>query len=235
MSLHIKADLNAISDIVLLSGNPLRTKFIADQYLKNIKCYMDYRNMLGYTGIYHDHMVSVQSCGMGIPSAAIYMEELIRDYGVKKIVRIGTCGALQKNLKVGSYMIPITACTDSNYNKKIFNDLDFAPHASFELLKQADEIAHKKNIEITIGSVLTTDTYYNLKPELREPFIQHNVLCVDMETSVMYSLACRYNVRAVAILLVTSNRYTDSRISDEEQKEFLPSFIDYCLEVLVSN
>lgn len=221
MSIHIGAEAGQIAETVLLSGDPLRAKFIAEQMLDDAICYTSVRNMLGYTGYYQGKRVSVQGTGMGQPSLAIYVHELIHTYGAKELVRIGTCGALLPEINLGQIIIAQGASTDSSVNRMLFNGLDFAPVADFELLHQAHRVAEQQKIGVMVGSVFSTDLFYlDNSPDRWKIWTQHKVLCTDMETSMLYTMAAGANVRALSLLTVSDNIVTGAFNSslDREQK-----------------
>jgi len=159
MSIHIEAKEGDIAETILLPGDPLRAKYIAENFLEDIFCYNKVRGMYGYTGFYKKKRVSVQGTGMGVPSISIYVNELISSYKVKNLIRIGSCGSMQSNVKIRDVILAISASTDSSINKIRFKGLDYAPTANFTLLKNAYDIALAKDIKIKMGSVLTTDTF----------------------------------------------------------------------------
>ena len=161
MSVHIEAKQGQIAETILLPGDPLRAKFIAETFLDDVICYNNVRGMLGFTGTYKGKRISVQGTGMGIPSISIYVNELINEYGVKNLIRVGTAGGIQENVKVRDLVIAMSCHTDSSINKIRFNGKDFAPTASFNLLKTAYNVACEKGFEPKVGSVLTSDSFYN--------------------------------------------------------------------------
>ena len=161
MSIHINAKPGEIADIVLLPGDPLRAKYIAEKFLENATCYNEVRNMFGFTGTYKGHRISVQGTGMGVPSISIYITELMQDYGVKKLIRVGTCGALQKDVKVRDVILAQSASTDSKMNEIIFNGIDFAPTANFDLLLKAYNAGLKAGLNLKVGNVFTADMFYS--------------------------------------------------------------------------
>src|SRR5579875_3293712 len=166
MSIHIAAKDNEIADKILLPGDPLRAKYIAETFLENPVCYNEVRGMYGFTGTYQGKRVSVQGTGMGIPSISIYTHELIQNYGVKKLIRVGTCGAYQEHIKVRDVILAMSASTDSAINRNRFKTVDFAPTANFQLLRQAYEAAEKKGIEVHVGNVFTSDVFYTDDEEI---------------------------------------------------------------------
>jgi purine-nucleoside phosphorylase len=159
LSTHIGANKGAIAKTVLLPGDPLRAKFVAENFLENVSCYNEIRGMYGYTGTYKGRPVSVQGSGMGMPSISIYVNELITEYGVENLIRIGTCGSLQADIHIKDVILAMSTSTDSNINRIRFNNMDYAPTANFELLQKAYKAAAKDNIPVKVGNVLSTDTF----------------------------------------------------------------------------
>lgn len=182
MSIHIEAKLGEIAETVLLPGDPLRAKWIAEKFLENPVQYNDVRGMLGFTGMYKGKRVSVQGSGMGVPSISIYAHELINSYQVKKLIRVGSAGSYQESVKIRDIVLAMSACTNSSINKPTFNQEDYAPTAHFELFMNAVDVARKKNIPIKAGTILTSDVFYHDSPEYYKKWAEYGVLCVEMET-----------------------------------------------------
>lgn len=231
MSLHIGAKPNEIAETVLISGDPLRAKYVAKKMLSDISCYNEIRGMLGYTGMYNGKRVSVQGTGMGIPSTAIYVHELIHDYNVKKIIRIGTCGALQALLKVGQLILADAAYTDSYTNMMHFNTMDFAPKADENLLKQAREKALIHGIPVMEGTVFSTDTFYCEDVNRWDTWIKRGVLAIEMESSILYTLAFKNKVQALSILMVSDNLLTKEVASAKEREQASMEMMKLALEI----
>ncbi|MGC8865558.1 MAG: purine-nucleoside phosphorylase [Bacteroidales bacterium] len=218
MGIHLDAKPGDIAETVLLPGDPLRAKFLAENYFENPVCHNHIRGMLGYTGYYKGKKVSVQGTGMGVPSLSIYVTELITTYGCKNLIRIGTCGAIQPNLRLGDTLMAMTASTDSAINRLTFGNRDYAPHADFQLLKKAFEIAESRGLQVKVGSVFTTDLFFvdDLEKEY-EIWRRHGVLAVEMETTALYTLAARYQCKALSLLTVSDQLVTGERSSAEER------------------
>lgn len=232
MSLHIQATTGQIAETVLISGDPLRAKYVADKMLDDVICYNYVRGMLGFTGIYNGKRVSVQGTGMGIPSTAIYVHELIHEYGVKKIIRIGTCGGLQPDLKLGRIILAEKAYTDSSTNVLYNGSMDFTPTATDELLKLAGRIAEKNGIEYQQGTIFSTDTFYGPEDEHRwDTWIDRGLLGIEMETSILYTLAAKNNIEALSILTVSDNLITKEFYSAREREEVSLQMIRLALEI----
>jgi purine-nucleoside phosphorylase len=192
MSTHINAKAGEIAEAILLPGDPLRARFIAENFLENAKQYTELRGIMGFTGTYKGKRVSVQGTGMGIPSISIYVNELFRDYGVKRAIRIGTAGSIQETLKIRDIVIAMTACTDSGANKIRFGNRDFAPAATFALVKKAWETAEARGWRAAVGPVLSSDMFYTEDPEEWKLWAKFGVLALEMETSELFTLAAKY-------------------------------------------
>lgn len=205
MSNHISAKPGQIAQSILLPGDPLRAKFIAESLLEDAFCFNEVRGMLGYTGSYQGKRVSVMGTGMGMPSHAIYVTELLQDYGVQTLVRVGTCGAFQAELKIGDIVLAMTASTNSHINRLRFDGCDFAPAADFELLLAAYQAAQVKGIPVRVGGILSNDTFYDDDPQAWHKWRDYGVLAVEMEANALYTLAAKFHARALAILTVSDS------------------------------
>lgn len=205
MSNHISAKPGQIAQSILLPGDPLRAKFIAESLLEDAFCFNEVRGMLGYTGSYQGKRVSVMGTGMGMPSHAIYVTELLQDYGVQTLVRVGTCGAFQAELKIGDIVLAMTASTNSHINRLRFDGCDFAPAADFELLLAAYQAAQAKGIPVRVGGILSNDTFYDDDPQAWHKWRDYGVLAVEMEANALYTLAAKFHARALAILTVSDS------------------------------
>lgn len=233
MSIHIEAKPGEIAETVLISGDPLRAKFVADNFLVNAVCYSGVRNMLGYTGYFKNERVSVQGTGMGQPSLAIYVHELIHEYGVKNIIRIGTCGALDESIKLGALILAQGASTDSTINRKTFAGLDFAPTADFDLLLKAYEQSKAMDVEVVVGDIFSTDLFYGENDPARWKVWQdHKVLCVEMESAALYTMAARAGVKALSILTVSDNIITGASSSPVERERGLDEMARLALSII---
>lgn len=231
MSIHIGAKENDIARTVLLPGDPLRAKFIAENFLEDPVCYNEVRGMYGFTGTYKGEKVSVQGTGMGIPSLSIYVNELITQYGVKNLIRVGTCGAMQPDIKIRDVILAMTSSTNSAINKLRFNGMDYAPAASFKLLKRAYDAAMEKGLDIRVGNVLSSDTFYDDDPDSWRLWAKFGVLAVEMETTGLYTLAAKYGVDALTILTVSDSLVTGQVTSSEEREKTFKDMIEIALEV----
>ncbi len=231
MSIHIGAKAGEIADTVLLPGDPLRAKYIAETFLEDVTCYNEVRNMFGYTGTYKGKRISVQGTGMGVPSISIYVNELIASYDVKKLIRVGTCGAIQKDVKVRDVILAMTASTDSSFNQRTFG-LDYAPAADFTLLKNAYEAGEKKGLNLKVGNVMTADIFYNDNAE-HEKWAQYQILAVEMESSALYTLAAKYGRQALSVLTVSDHIITGEETTSEERQTTFNEMIEVALEAAI--
>jgi len=218
MSIHIGAEKGQIAPTVLMPGDPLRAKHFAETLLEDVICFNEVRGMLGYTGRYGDKKVSFMGSGMGMPTLSIYVNELVREYDVKTIIRVGTCGAFQPYLKVGDVVLAMTSSTDSHVNKLRFGGMDFAPCASFDLLLKAYETANKLGTKVYVGGMFASDTFYKDDPDWWKIWADYGALVVEMETNALYTLAAKFKIDALSILTVSDSLVT-GEIATAEQRE----------------
>src|SRR5699024_1381242 len=221
MSLHIEAKQGEIAEVVLLPGDPLRAKWIAETYLESPKCYNKVRGMYGFTGMYKGKKVSVQGTGMGIPSALIYTNELINEYGVKKLIRVGSAGAYQSDLELRDVVIAMSASTNSNAFSKEFQGVHYAATASYELFYKAVNYAKKQELKFRAGPILSSDTFYENSKDAYIQWAKYGVLCVEMETAAIYTLAAQYKVEALSILRISDSLVTGEEISTQDREASL--------------
>lgn len=231
MSVHIEASRGEIAETVYLPGDPLRAEFVARNYFEDPRQYNGVRGMLGFTGTYQGNRISVQGTGMGQPSLAIYLTELIREYGVKRCIRIGSCGALQPEMKVGDIVLASAACTDSNMNRIRFKGMDYAPAADFTLLRQAWQAAQERKIETKVGNILSSDSFYSDDPEAWKLWAKYGVLAVEMESSALYTIAAAEGVGAVTILTVSDSLVTGDTLSAEERRSSFTEMFEIALSL----
>ena len=231
-TIHINAPANAFADTVLFPGDPLRAKFIAENFFDDAKEICNVRNMLGFTGTYKGKRVSVMGSGMGIPSCSIYAKELITDYGVKNIIRIGTAGGL-KGVKLGDMVIALSASTDSNVNRMRLLGLDFAPAADFTLVKNSYEAAKKKNYPAIVGSCFSSDLFYHPMEGLHDRMEKLGILCIEMEAAGLYGICKEYGANPLAILTISYHIRTGESMSAEERQLGLSKMIEVALEAAV--
>ena len=229
---HLGAEKGEIAESILLPGDPLRAKFIAETFLKDVICYTEVRGMLGFTGTYKGKRVSVQGTGMGVPSISIYVYELMNFYGVKNLIRVGTCGSMQEDVKLRDVVIAMSASTDSAVNKLRFNGMDFAPTADFDLLRRAWEKAGSLGISAKVGNVLTSDTFYNDDDKGWKKWAEYGVLTAEMETAALYTLAAKFKVNALSLLTVSDSIVTGESTTSEERQTTFNQMIKVALEVI---
>ena len=235
MSVHIGAQPGEIAERVLLPGDPLRAKWIAETFLEDPKCYSEVRGMLGFTGRWQGVPVSVQGSGMGMPSASIYTHELINDYGVRTVVRIGSCGALAMDLNLGDVIAAIGAATDSNMNRARFDGLiDYAPVADFGLLRTAAGVAERRGIELRVGPILAADAFYTDRPDLYDTLADYGVLAVEMESAAIYTIAARYGARALTILTISDHIKRGERMSAADREKGFGNMVEIGLDTVVA-
>ena len=232
MSIHIAAGAEDIAATVLLPGDPLRARFVAENMLENAVCYNRVRGMFGFTGTYEGRRVSIQGTGMGVPSISIYVHELINEYKVRRLIRVGTCGALQAELQLGDLVLAQAACTDSAVNRLRFQGQDFAPAAGFSLLRQAYEEARGLGMAVRVGSVLTSDTFYGDDPDGWKLWARYGVLAVEMESSALYTLAARHGVEALSILTVSDSLVRGEKASAEERQQGFTRMVEIALKLV---
>lgn len=235
MSIHIGAKVGEIADKILLPGDPLRAKYIAETYFEDVKQYNSVRGMNGYTGTYKGERISVQGTGMGVPTTSIYVNELIQSYDVKKLIRVGTCGAIQEDVHVRDVILGQGATTDSNINRLIFGDIDYAPLADFELLKNAYDISSKKDLKVHVGNIFTSDTFYRDNAlEVNTLLAKYNVLAIEMETTALYTLAAKFGRQALSILTVSDHILTGEETTSEERQTSFNDMMEIALETALA-
>ncbi|MFC0274306.1 purine-nucleoside phosphorylase [Metabacillus herbersteinensis] len=232
MSIHIGAKENQIAETILLPGDPLRAKYIAETFLEDITCYNEIRGMLGFTGTYKGKRISVQGTGMGVPSISIYINELMQSYGVQKLIRVGTCGAIQKDVKVRDVILAMSASTDSQMNRLTFGGVDFAPTANFDLLRKAYDVGTEKGLNLKVGNIFTADMFYNDNSEL-EKWAQYGILGIEMESAALYTLAAKYGRKALSVLTVSDHILTGEETTSEERQTTFNEMIVVALEAAI--
>lgn len=229
MSIHIEAKKGEIADTVLMPGDPLRAKWIAETFLENPFCYNKVRGMLGYTGHFNGKRISVQGSGMGMPSAMIYFHELIKDYGVKNIIRVGSAGSYQKDVKLNDVVLAMAASTTSGMNNSRFINSDYSPTADFDLFIKAVNYAQEKGIPIKAGNVLSSDEFYEDNPDEYKLWAQYGILCVEMETAGLYTIAAKYNVKALTILTISDSLVSGERLTALERETSFNKMVEIAL------
>ncbi len=231
MSIHIEAEKEAVAERVLLPGDPLRAKFVAENFLTDSVCYNKVRNMFGFTGLYKGVKVSVQGTGMGMPSLSIYANELFNFYNVQKAIRIGTAGSLQKNVELRSVVLAQSACTDSAINVHRFGGLTFAPTADWDLLKKAYDAAVSLKQKVSVGTIFSTDIFYD-EAEHWKLFAKYGALAVEMETAELYSLAAHYHRKALALFTVSDSMVTGETTSAHEREQTFTQMMQIALDAV---
>ncbi len=233
MSTHIEAKKGEIAENVLLPGDPMRAKWIAENFLDNPKLYNDVRGMLGYTGTFKGVPISVQGTGMGIPSALIYCHELINDYGVKNLIRVGSAGSYHKDIKLRDIVIAMAASSTSGINNSRFINADYSPTANFELFLKAAKYAEQHNISIKAGNVLSSDEFYEDDLDSYKKWAAFGILCVEMEAAGLYTIAAKHNVKALAILTISDSLVTEEATSADDRETSFSTMIDIALHTLL--
>jgi purine-nucleoside phosphorylase len=234
MSIHIAAKSGEIAETILLPGDPLRAKFVAETYLKDVIQYTDIRNILGFTGKYKGKRVSVQGTGMGIPSISIYVNELFREYGVKRAIRIGTAGSISKDVKIRDLVLAMSACTDSAAIFHRFNGRGYAPTANFNLLKTAWNIAMEKGWEPKVGPVVSSDMFYTEEADEWKIWAKFGCLAVEMECAELYTLAAKYGREALGIITISDSLVTVETTTAEERQTTFTRMMEIALETAIS-
>lgn len=233
MSVHLEATKGQIAEAVLLPGDPMRAKWIAETFLEDSFCYNDVRAMLGYTGTFKGKRISVQGTGMGIPSALIYCHELITIYGVKNLIRVGSAGSYQPDLNIRDIVIAMSASSTSGINNARFPNADYAPTANFELLMKAAAYARKNNIPIKAGNVLSSDEFYEDDPDSYKKWAAFGVLCVEMEAAGLYTIAAKHDVKALAILTISDSLVNKQETNSDERESTFSEMIEIALHTLL--
>lgn len=234
MSTHIAAEPGGVAPRVLLPGDPLRARWIAETFLDDAHCYSKVRNMLGYTGTYRGESISVQGTGMGMPSMSIYATELMVDYGVQQLVRVGSCGALVDELSVRDVVLAMSASTDSAINRVRFEGLDYAATADFELLRIAYDVAQTAGVAVSVGPIFCGDSFYSDRPELMSRMAEYGALAIEMETNALYTLAAKHRRRALAVLTVSDHMKTGEQTTAEARESTFAEMVDIALKTLLS-
>ncbi|GGD83782.1 purine-nucleoside phosphorylase [Planktosalinus lacus] len=231
MSIHINAKKGDVAETILLPGDPLRAKWIAETYFENPVCFNEVRGMLGFTGTYNGKKISAMGTGMGVPSISIYAHELITEFGVKNLIRVGSAGSYQANVKLRDIVLAMAASSTSGVNELRFGGADFAPTANFELFQKAVDVAKSKNISIKAGNVMTSDEFYADEFESYKKWSQFGVLCVEMETAGLYTVAAKHKVNALSILTISDSLVTGEKTSSKERETTFDEMIKIALEL----
>lgn len=233
MTPHINAPAGVFADAVLMPGDPLRAKYIAETFLENVQEVTNVRNMLGFTGTYKGRRISVMAHGMGIPSCSIYAKELITEYGVKKLIRVGSCGAVRMDVKVRDVVIGLGACTDSKVNRIRFKDNDFAAIADFGLTQAAVQAAKELDVKVRVGNLFSADLFYTPDVAMFDVMEKYGILGVEMEAAGIYGVAAEYGARALTICTVSDHIRTHEQTSAEERQLTFNEMIKVALETVL--
>lgn len=231
MSVHIEAKKGEIAETILLPGDPLRAKWIAQTFFQNPKLFNNIRGMLGYTGTYQGKSISAMGTGMGVPSISIYAHELITEYDVKNLIRVGSAGSYQADVKLRDIVLAMAASSTSGINELRFGGADYAPTADFDLFQKAVEVAKAKNIPLKAGNVLTSDEFYADDFESYRKWSKFRILCVEMETAGLYTVAAKHNVNALSILTISDSLVTGERTTSLERETTFKEMIEIALEL----
>ncbi len=236
MSTHIAAEAGQIAPLVLMPGDPLRARWIAETFLEDAACYSQVRGMFGYTGTYRGERVSVQGSGMGLPSLSIYAHELFAEYDVQTIVRVGSCGALSESLGLRDIVLASGACTDSSMNRIRFEGLDYAPVADFGLLRAAYDAAMAKDLPVQtkVGLIFSADSFYSARPDLTRRMADYGVLAVEMEASALYTLAAMFGRRALTACTVSDHIVTGEETTAQEREQTFGHMVEIALEAMLA-
>ena len=230
MSTHIGAAPGEIAPTVLLPGDPLRARWIAETFLDDARCYTEVRGMYGYTGTWRGRPVSVQGSGMGQPSMSIYVHELFSEYAVQQVVRVGSCGALREELELRDVVLASGACTDSSMNRIRFHGLDYAAVPDFGLLRAAyDAAVARDDVRLHVGLVMSGDSFYPPRPELIRPMVEHGVLAVEMEACALYTLAASFGRRALVVTTVSDHAVTGAETTSAEREQTFGAMVEIAL------
>jgi len=229
MTIHIGAEKGDIAPTVLMPGDPYRAKWAAETFLKDARCINEVRGMLGFTGTWNGHPVTIQGSGMGMPSLSIYANELIQDYDVQTLIRIGSCGGMQDHVGIRDVILAMTASTLSTPSRGIFKELNFAPCADYGLLAAAHDAAKAKGVPTHVGGIYSSDVFYDERPDLNEQMIRHGILGVEMEAAELYNLAARHGRRALAVLTVSDHLITHEALPVEDRERSFGDMVEIAL------
>lgn len=230
MTFHIGAKNGEIAETVLLPGDPYRARWAAEKFLSDVKLVNEVRGMLGFTGTYNGHPVSIQGTGMGMPSLSIYVNELIKDYGAQTLIRIGSCGAMQEHVAIRDVIIAMSATTVATPSRTILRELNFAPTADFGLLRAAADAAAGLDVGVHVGGIYSSDTFYDERPDLNLEMTRHGILGVEMEAGELYTLAARYQRRALAVLTVSDHLLTGKALPADQRETSFGDMVEIALK-----
>ncbi len=235
MTIHIGAKPGDIAETVLLPGDPLRAKWAAEKFLDDPKLINDVRGMLGFTGTWNGHPVTIHGSGMGMPSLSIYANELIRDFGAKTLIRIGSCGSMQKDVKLRDIVIAMTASSIETPSRGMFRELNFAPCADWTLLRAAVQVAESTGVPTHVGGIYSSNTFYDERPDLNEQMTRHGILAVEMEAAELYSVAARHGAQPLAVLTVSDHLQTGEALDSESRERSFGDMVGIALEAALAD
>ncbi|MBV2360257.1 purine-nucleoside phosphorylase [Thalassococcus sp. CAU 1522] len=230
MTVHIGAEPGQIAECVLMPGDPLRAQWAAETFLENAECVNRVRGMLGFTGTWKGNRVTIHGSGMGMPSLSIYANELIRDYGARTLIRIGSCGAMQDRIAVRDVIVAMTASTLSTPSRGFFREVNFAPCADYGLLRAAVAAAEARGTPVHVGGIYSSDVFYDERPDLTEMMTRHGVLGVEMEAAELYTVAARHGARALAVLTVSDHLLTHEALPSDQRERSFGDMVEIALE-----
>lgn len=234
MTPHINAAKGDIAETVLMPGDPLRAKWVAETFFDDARLVNQVRGMLGFTGTYKGNPVSVHGSGMGMPSISIYANELITQYDVKTLIRIGSCGAMQEHVKLRDVIIAMTSTTLSTPSRGIMRELNYAPCADWQLLRAAAHAAEGKDCGVHVGGIYSSDVFYDERPDLNDLMIRHGILGVEMEAAELYTVAARHGARALAVMTVSDHLLTHQALPPEDRERSFGDMVEIALEAAFS-
>ena len=229
MTIHIGAKPGEIAPTVLMPGDPYRARWAAETFLDSPVCVNEVRGMLGYTGTWRGNPVTIHGSGMGMPSLSIYANELIRDYGVQTLIRVGSAGAMLPQVKIRDVVLAMAATSLTSPSRGIFRDLNFAPCADFGLLAAAHRAASEAGVGMHVGNIYSSDVFYDERPDLNEIMTRHGVLCVEMETAELYHLCARHGVRGLAVLTISDHLLTHEALPAADRQSSFGAMIEIAL------
>jgi purine-nucleoside phosphorylase len=229
MTPHISAKPGDIAETVLMPGDPYRARWAAQTFLQDAVLVSETRGMMGYTGTWHGHRVTIQGSGMGMPSLSIYANELIRTYGAKTLIRIGSAGAMQPHVQVRDVVLAMTASTLGSPSRGLFRDLNFAPCADFALLSAAHARAVAMGVRYHVGGIYSSDTFYDERDDNQAQMQRHGVLCVEMEAAELYAVAVRHGARALAVLTISDHLLTNEALPADQRERSFGDMVDIAL------
>lgn len=234
MTIHIGAKPGDIAETVLMPGDPLRAKWAAETFLEAPRLVNEVRGMLGFTGTWRGNPVTIHGSGMGMPSLSIYANELIRDFGAKTLIRIGSAGAMQTQINLRDVVLAMTSSTLATPSLGMFRELNYAPCADYGLLSAAHEAAKAKGLTPHVGGIYSSDVFYDERPDLNAAMERHGILAVEMETAELYTLAARYNCRALAVLTISDHLKTHAALPSEDRQSSFSDMVEIALEAAFS-